>query len=152
MAFSPRPPFFPFLVTFWEDESFGRDGSSPPLLSTRAGQREVYSGSPLRICPCPEWLVGVSYPQSAGTRGGSRANGLLCFHELIFLKIEGCCFSFSTMEPAPEYPNNEDHIWEHGEFILSLSHTKIKIILKCQRSRTQNHYRRICFSFKNNLL
>ena len=28
-AFSPRLLFFPFLVTFWEDESFGKDESSP---------------------------------------------------------------------------------------------------------------------------
>lgn len=84
---------------------------------------------------------------------GSRANSLLrCFHELIFLKVEGCCFSFSTIEPGQEYPDDEDHICEHGEFILSFSCTKIKIILKCQLSSTPNYYRRICFSFQNNLL
>lgn len=61
------------------------------------------------------------------------------FHELTFLKVEGCCVASPIKES--EYPNDEDHICEHGEFILSFSHPKIKVTLKCQWSSTHNYYR-----------
>lgn len=128
-------PFSSLFLWHFGKMSHLASGIVTPLLSTRLSARGFFSESSesLSLSGVRSWCVVAwvcRHPQC-----GSRANSLLqCSHELVFLKVEGCCFSFSTVGPGQDYPHNEGHLCEPGEFMLSFSRTKIKIFLKCQQS------------------
>ena len=57
---------FSLLVTSWRCIIW-QGWVFTPIQSTHTCQQEVYSRSLLRAHPFPEWLVGVSHPEFAGT-------------------------------------------------------------------------------------